>query len=343
MSGTSLDGIDIAYCTFTKKTKGWNYKIEIAETFKYDHKWVEILSDIHQKDALNLVKYHIEYGYYTGKLVNLFIQEHHINPEFIASHGHTVFHQPQNKLTFQLGDGNAIATRTNLPVICDFRTKDVLAGGQGAPLVPVGDGLLFPEYDYCLNLGGFANISYEKNKTRIAYDICPVNKALNYFAKKENRAFDYEGKLASKGKLLIPLLNKLNNISFYQKQPPKSLSREWFEKVFLSEISSAGYSNRDILRTLTEHIAVLIALSTNKTAKRKILITGGGAKNAFLIEKIKHHNQNDLIIPDEFLIDFKEAMIFAFLGVLRLRNEINCLKSVTGANKDTSCGIIFRP
>ena len=342
MSGTSLDGVDLAFCHFTKKSKKWNFKIIKAETFEYPKYWINKLKHLPNSKPDEINKSHVEYGHFLGELAKKFIAENNFTPEYIASHGHTIFHEPEKKITFQLGDGAAIAASSGLSVIYDFRSLDVELGGQGAPLVPIGDKLLFGEYESCLNLGGFSNISFEKKEKRIAFDICPVNIILNQFARNLGKDFDKDGALAQSGKINQQLLNDLNNQNFYKKPPPKSLANEWLQREFIPLLNNFNISTIDKMRTLVEHFAIQIANSSSTSITGKILTTGGGAFNKFLISRIKHYNQNKIIIPDKEIIEFKEAMIFAFLGVLKLRNEVNCLSSVTGASRDCCGGKLFR-
>ncbi len=341
MSGTSLDGVDVAFCVFKEISGKWDFEIVKAETFPYENYWIKKLKNLHSKDALTFVKIHSEYGYFLGKLTSLFLSKHKLKPDFISSHGHTIFHQPDKSITFQIGDGAAIATNTRLPVVCDFRSLDVKLGGQGAPLVPVGDKKLFSEYDFCLNLGGFANVSFDKKGKRIAFDICPVNIILNELASELNKKFDDKGEIAASGIINKNLLTELNNLEFYKKSPPKSLSKEWLEKFFIPVINYYQIPIKDKLRTITEHIAMQVSASTLNSSLKKIFVTGGGVFNDFLIKRIKAQTNHQIIIPDERIIKFKEALIFAFLGVLRLRIEVNCLKSVTGARKDNIGGVVY--
>ena len=259
MSGTSLDGLDIAYCIFIFEDGKWTYQITKATTIHYSAKWKIRLSTLQEKSALELTKTNVEYGYYIGDQVNKFIKENKFQPDFIASHGHTIFHQPNDRFTLQIGDGNAIAATTSLPVIYDFRSLDVALGGQGAPLVPIGDRLLFSNFDFCINLGGFANISFEKENQRIAFDICPVNIVLNELAIAENKSFDEGGKLAESGEVNITILAELNELKYYKMKAPKSLGREWVEENIFPIFSKYKVSNIDLLTTFTEHIAVQIS------------------------------------------------------------------------------------
>jgi anhydro-N-acetylmuramic acid kinase len=341
MSGTSLDGVDLALCRFQNDNNKWSFEIEKAVTVPYDAAWKSKLSNIHQRDAFALALAHVEYGKYLGTLVKDFASDS--KADFVSSHGHTIFHQPSIGLTLQLGEGAALSAACGLPIVCDFRTTDVALGGQGAPLVPIGDKHLFSEYQFCLNLGGIANISFEKNGSCIAYDICPVNMVINYLSQLKGKDFDKDGELASKGNLSNELLMQLNQIDYYSKAYPKSLGREDFELKYLNLINHTSTSVEDKLRTFCEHIAIQIsnAINSSSNSKSSLLITVGGALNKFLIERLQAHCKAEVVIPEKSIIDFKEALIFAFLGVLRWRNEINCLQSVTGAKKDSCGGAVY--
>jgi len=339
MSGTSLDGLDLALCVFRYRQRKWSFRIEKAHTVPYAGDMKKALREAHSLQAGKLIQFDHEYGQWIGKQCNDFLRNVTPLPDLIASHGHTVFHQPEKGYTFQAGNGHNIAVETGIPVVYDFRSTDIALGGSGAPLVPAGDELLFSEYDYCLNLGGFSNVSYKANRQRIAFDICPVNITLNYEAEKLGYAFDRDGKLGQKGVIIEELLHRLNSLPFYNIPPPRSLMREWFEKDFLPCL--ANYSNNvDILRTLYEHIADRIASALNSFRKGKMLVTGGGARNSFLISLIKRNCKHELVLPDPVIIDFKEAMVFGFLGLLRYLGKINCYRSVTGAVRDSSAGIL---
>ncbi|EJL69031.1 anhydro-N-acetylmuramic acid kinase [Chryseobacterium populi] len=340
MSGTSLDGLDICFVKF-EKHDSWNFQILKAETVSYPKDWENRLRNSINLSAEELLELNAEYGFYLGKSVNEFILKHQIkNIDLIASHGHTVFHQPQRKFTLQIGDGRAIKLETGLPVIYDFRTQDVLMGGNGAPLVPIGDELLFSQYDACLNLGGFSNISLRSGHKRIAFDIAPVNIILNQLVQKFNKSYDENGSLAKTGKVNQDLLNSLNSLSFYRQSHPKSLGIEWCHKNISPLLNSNDVDTIDVLATFTEHIALQISQIINESGIENILFTGGGTYNTFLIEKIKGRTKAEIIIPEKEIIEYKEALIFAFMGVLRLNNEINVLASTTGSSHDHSSGIM---
>lgn len=340
MSGTSLDGLDIAYCRFKESEDTWTFEMVHADCVAYNEQWKQKLSNAPRSTALDLALLHVEYGHFLGNKVKEFIEKHKANPvDVIASHGHTVFHQPEKKLTLQIGSGAAIASVTGIKTVADFRTTDVLLGGQGAPLVPIGDVKLFSKYDYCLNIGGIANMSFDQNRKRVAYDICPANMVLNELAKKEGKEFDEDGALAKSGTVNAHLLAELNKLAYYQLSAPKSLGREWVEEFVFPLIRRYDLTTADQLATLTEHISEQIAINCKHS--KNLLITGGGAFNGFLVERIRAKLEAEVIIPDDMTMKFKEALIFAFLGVLRLRNEVNCLASVTGASRDSIGGVIY--
>ncbi|MCQ4034924.1 anhydro-N-acetylmuramic acid kinase [Kaistella montana] len=340
MSGTSLDGLDICCATFTKENSRWKFKIQHAETLSYSTTWEDKLrNSIHLKPE-ELLALNSEYGFYLGEKVKEFINKHSLkNIDLIASHGHTVFHQPQKKFTLQIGDGRAIKILNKIPVVYDFRSQDVLMGGNGAPLVPIGDELLFSEFDACLNLGGFSNISFKKEGKRIAFDIGSVNIVLNKFAQLLHQKYDESGNIAKKGNINQEILSLLNSMEFYQKTPPKSLGIEWVNKHIFPKLSSETPEN--VLATFTEHAADQIAKVFNDFNLKNVLFTGGGTYNTYLLESIKRKTETEIIVPEKGIIDFKEALIFALMGVLKLNNEINVLSSATGSSENHSSGIVI--
>ena len=339
MSGTSLDGLDIACCVFSRDG-GWKYRILEAKTVAYSSDWLDKLRLTPSMDGETLARTGVEFGRFIGQHVKELADLSGFAADFVASHGHTVFHQPERGFTLQIGDGNTIAVQTGLPVIYDFRSLDVALGGQGAPLVPIGDRLLFGEYACCLNLGGIANLSFEMDNARMAFDVCPANMMLNHLAALAGKSFDQGGELAAAGTLDADLLNRLNGLQHYAKVGSKALGREWFEYNILPLISGSSSSVADRLATAVEHIAIQIAASVPGLSRGKMLVTGGGALNHFLISRIREHTGMEIIVPDMELVHFKEALVFAFLGVLRHLNEINCLASVTGASRDSSAGVM---
>ncbi|MFZ4521545.1 MAG: anhydro-N-acetylmuramic acid kinase [Bacteroidales bacterium] len=341
MSGTSLDGVDIAFCQFTYSEGRWTFHVPCAETISYSDDWKRALSQVETGSAIEFVNTDVDYGHLLGHLTREFILRHNIQPDFIASHGHTIFHQPDRRITSQIGRGSAIAAETGHRVVCDFRSTDVALGGQGAPLVPIGDMLLFKEFDFCLNIGGFTNISFQSGDQRIAYDICPANIVLNQLASRLGLEYDADGDLAASGVVNDHLLEAFNALPFYAMEFPKSLGKEWVLKNIFPLMDHSGYSIPDLLATFCEHIAMQVALSSGANGQSKMLITGGGAFNKHLIGRIIHHAAPQIFLPSALTINFKEAMIFAFLGVLRWRNETTCLQSVTGAIRDSSSGAIY--
>ncbi len=340
MSGTSLDGLDLAYCEFAK-SNSWSFRLGACATYPYPAVLAELLTKSTTLSGLELTMLDHQLGDFMGLCVEKFLNQHtQLKVDFIASHGHTIFHQPEKKFTLQIGNPYKIQQHTGLAVVSDFRQADVQAGGQGAPLVPIGDQLLFSEYDYCLNLGGFANISYENADARIAFDICPFNIVNNLYAQQMGYAYDDQGKLAREGKCIEALGRSLDQLSFYGNLRPKSLGTEWLAENFQPVLDKYRKENpKDILHTLALHQAKQIAKIINKP-KSRVLVTGGGAYNTFIIETLQNLLSVDqqIIIPDANLLEFKEALIFAFLGVLSLRNECNSLSSVTGATHDTLGG-----
>ncbi len=342
MSGTSLDGVDLAHINFEIKNGKWFYKIFECDTISYSNEMISKLKNGIHFSSIELSELNIEYTNLLGNIISEFIAKKNIsNLDAVCSHGHTILHQPQNGFTLQIGNLPEIAKITNQKVVCDFRVQDVLLGGQGAPLVPIGDKILFSEFDYCLNLGGFSNISFEENNERIAFDISPVNTVLNFYANTFGLEYDDKGKISESGNISLELFDELNKLEFYQKSYPKSLGFEFVKEIVLPILENYPISTEDKMRTFTEHIAFQIG-EILQTKTGKLLISGGGVYNDFLIDRIKNHlPKTEIIIPDEKTIKYKEALIFALLGVLKLRNEVNVLASVTGAKQNHSSGEVF--
>lgn len=342
MSGTSLDGIDLALLHFHFDGEKWTFDIGVAETIAYNNQWIEKLKNGVNCTNDQLTTLNQDYTQLLGNIIRSFIEKHQLkNIDAVCSHGHTILHQPQNGFTLQIGNLPEITAICNQKVVCDFRVQDVQLGGQGAPLVPIGDRLLFSEFDYCLNLGGFSNISFEQDGKRIAFDISPVNTVLNFYANQLGFDYDDRGKIAQSGKLHSALLDALNALDFYQKPFPKSLGFEYVKEVVLPLIESYSIPKEDKMRTFVEHVAIQIA-NTLPINKGTLLVTGGGAYNDFMIERMRHYMPELVItIPEPKVLEFKEALIFGLLGVLKLRGEINVLSSVTGAKTDHSSGVIY--
>jgi anhydro-N-acetylmuramic acid kinase len=342
MSGTSLDGLDMAYCTFYKKVHHWNFDFHIGETVAYSSDWKARLKGAMDISGYDLSMLHVELGQLHGEWVKEFISKNNIDAvDAICSHGHTIFHNPQQSLTLQIGSAPHIAAATGFPVVADFRTKDVALGGQGAPLVPIGDALLFSEYQACLNLGGIANVSFDSNGSRVAGDISICNILLNAIAARVNRDYDKGGEIARAGNVIEALLEKWNAISFYENPLPKSLGREFFETNYALDLEPNEHSVEDLMRTATEHIAIQISNALSKYEINTTFVTGGGAFNEFLVERIRQLSGVEIQIPSTEIIQFKEAIVFGFLGVLRLSGDVNTLRSVTGAAQDSIGGAIW--
>ena len=353
MSGSSLDGMDIAFVELEEKGGKWSYRILEAECFSYDDCWTGKLLNATTLAASEFVKLHTDFGHLTGEMVNRFIQEKNLAYKvgLISSHGHTVFHVP-GSYTVQIGDGAAIAAKTSLPVISDLRALDVALGGQGAPIVPMGEKLLFSDHRFFLNIGGIANISFNGGSVYDAFDVCPANRVLNMLALKMGLSFDKDGSLASTGRINEILLDKLNVLDYYQKDFPKSLANQFGTDVVYPIINNASISEEDKLATYVEHIAMQIGTSvSNILIKRnhapsdeKMLITGGGALNTYLVSRIRHHLAPfgiGVVVPDVQTVQYKEALIMALLGVLRWREEETVLQSVTGATRASIGGALW--
>lgn len=338
MSGTSLDGLDLCHVIFNLENLS-DFKIANSTTISYPKKISEKLHNIVKKNINQINKIDIEYGTFIGESINKFISSFNLNDiDLISSHGHTVFHQPDVGKTLQIGNGMIINKITGIRTVNNFRQQDVKLGGQGAPLVPIGDKLLFKKYKYCLNLGGFVNISIKKRKKIFAYDICPLNTVLNFYSKKIGHEYDYNGNFSKTGIINNNLFNELNELSYYFEKHPKSLGIEFVLGEVFPIIDKYKLSEIDVLATYIKHAAYQI--SKNILDNEKVLISGGGSFNKTLIKSLKNYGIN-ISLPNKLIINYKESLIFALLGYLRLNNEINCLKSVTGATRDHSSGDIF--
>lgn len=341
MSGSSLDGVDLAFCEFRREEGTWDSRIVHCDTTPYPS-WLRVLlEDPSRLSNSEVLELDLLLGTYYAELINDFHRRHNVAPNLIGSHGHTLFHEPAKGITFQAGNGAIIAERTEIIVVNDFRREDVAQGGQGAPLVPIGDKLLFGTYEACLNLGGFANISFDDpHGNRIAFDVGPANLALNRIAQLEGKDFDADGLMAGKGKVDNALLARLNALDYYRQGAPKSLGKEWFREVFIPHSNSPGLSPPDQMATMAEHIAIQLSSAMDLACAKNVLVSGGGALNHTLMERFRHHSGASIHIPSPELVQFKEALIFAFLGLLKYQGEINCLASVTGGISDLSVGTI---
>lgn len=338
MSGTSLDGLDLCHVRYTY-TGQWQFEILNAETTPYSQGWQNQLRTSIHLSADDLFQLNTDYGFYLAEQAKAFISKNQIQHlDIISSHGHTVYHQPSRRFTVQIGDGRAIKTTTGIPVAYDFRSQDVLLGGNGAPLVPIGDRLLFSQYDACLNLGGFSNISFERQGRRMAFDIGPVNIVLNELAAEFGQAYDQDGRLAANGSFCEDLFEKLNALDFYRQPSPKSLGVEWVKMEVFPLLE--GYRPHESITTFTRHAAFQIATVFNEFKIKNVLVTGGGAFNKELLSILRSYSDTEIIVPDQTIVEYKEAMIFALMGVLRLRNDINVLSSATGSRGDHCSGLL---
>lgn len=342
MSGTSLDGIDIAELIFEKQDS-WNYQIRAAETIPYPEEWKKRLSTAIQLGEKQLIEIDKQYTVFLADVIRKFITKYDIRDlDAVCSHGHTIKHEPENGFTLQIGNLPELATFLEQRVVCNFRVQDVKLGGQGAPLVPIGDALLFGDFEFCLNLGGFANVSTSFPCKRIAYDICPVNTVMNYLAEQLGKPFDEGGKIAAEGKLDQTLLDDLNDLDFYHQKPPKSLGMEWVNHFIMPRLENRK-DIADLMHTYAIHVAEQLAGNLKSSSEASVLVTGGGAFNSFLMEELSKRTSTSVVVPSEKLVNYKEALVFGLLGVLRMREEINTLSSVTGASSDHSAGEIYEP
>ncbi|MBL7766912.1 MAG: anhydro-N-acetylmuramic acid kinase [Chitinophagaceae bacterium] len=351
MSGSSMDGLDIAYCRLEETGGQWQYEIVHADCIPFHEEWKNALPNLTSLSAKDLMMAHTAFGRWMGEAILEFISTHQLQYKvhLIASHGHTVFHDPAKGLSFQLGDGATIAATTGLPVVSDLRNMDVALGGQGAPIVPIGEKLLWKDFDYFLNIGGISNISIT-HPHRLAFDVCPANRVLNLLAQKLGKPYDENGHEASIGTVHVRLLHELNALDYYRQAPPKSLANEFGSEVIMNILQGYEISVQDKLRTMVEHIvdqverALPSGLQTTDTTNQQMMVTGGGALNTFLIQCLQSRlqaRQIDLIVPDSTLIQYKEALIMALIGVLRWREESNVLQSVTGASRDSVGGALW--
>jgi anhydro-N-acetylmuramic acid kinase len=346
MSGSSMDGIDLAHCRITSDNGQYSYTIEECETFEYDEIWRLRLSQIRKADALGYSKTDVFYGHYIGHLINKFVAKYNIKADLVASHGHTVFHYPEELITRQVGDGASMSAICHLPVVTDFRSMDVAKKGQGAPLVAIGDQMFFDEYDFCLNLGGFANISGKIGEFRVSFDICPANILLNRVARDLNQEYDHDGEIASQGTINYKLLENLNNIDYYGMPFPKSLNRDWINNELWQIVKEGDkLTPQDKMKTFVDHIGIQISksldyLSAKKSAGKKVLVTGGGAFNTVLMDHIRTHSEAEFIVPDAKLVKYKEALVFALMGVMRVENQVNIIKTFTGAKSNSISGAL---
>lgn len=337
MSGSSMDGLDLVLATFWRESQGWRFAIDQCETIDFP---AYLYQNLQKAPSLSLAHQNNldrNFGLWIANEITIFSRK--CTPDLLAIHGHTVEHAPEKGISKQLGCGQTIADCTKIRTVTEFRTADVKIGGQGAPLVPVGDFELFNAYDACLNLGGIANISIRNLK--LAGDICPCNQVLNHYAGQLGMKYDDKGSTARKGKVDEGMMVKLRKIPFFETTFPKSLPNHFISQEILNSVTPL-----DGLRTYTEFIAKNIAkmLPHASDKKKRLLISGGGAYNDFLIELLRMEVANwEIYLPPKEIIEFKEALIFAFLGLKKIRGEVNVLKSVTGGKYDTSSGTIHLP
>lgn len=348
MSGSSMDGLDIAYCTFEEIGGKWSYQINTAECIPFDAEWKQTLQQLTSLTARDLMFAHTNFGRWMGHAILDFITKYDLEHKvhLIASHGHTVFHSPDQHMTFQLGDGATLAALTKLPVVSDLRNMDIALGGQGAPIVPIGESYLWKDYSNFLNIGGISNITILQQNTPLAFDICPANRILNTLANELHLSYDHNGTEAAKGTISQELLEALNGLDYYKLQGPKSLSNEFGTDIVLPLIQQYTCSVQDKLATVCEHIAYQLknVFETHQITNQSLFITGGGALNSFLVSRMEAHlsvYNIQIVIPDELTLQYKEALVMGLIGILRWREEVNVLSSVTGASRSSVGGALW--
>lgn len=353
MSGSSLDGLDMVFAHFQERGGVWNYAIQASACAPYDAEWTARLRGATGLNAEAYLRLHADYGRYLGDQVLAFMkaQDFELQVDLIGSHGHTTFHDPALGLTAQLGEGAALAARTGLAVVSDLRALDVAFGGQGAPIVPIGEKHLFSEYPLLLNLGGIANVSVFGPGGPQGCDVCPANRVLNELAAEWNAPYDADGRWASQGQVQQQLLEQLNALEYYRAVPPKSLSNAYGLETVLPLIQRWEGPLEDKLCTYVEHIAWQLrnALElyyghTPQEPAARMLITGGGALNGYLVSRIAARLSGlgiEACVPDAATVLYKEALIMAFMAVLRWRQEPNVLSSVTGASRSSIGGALW--
>lgn len=341
MSGTSLDGLDIAYCKFTESSC-WSFDILAFKTYSYQPSFQNRLRDAVSISDHKLNQLSADFGDLMSVYLIDFKRQFNITlVDLVASHGHTIFHNPEQGFTLQIGDPEPIYKTLSIPIVYDFRTADISRGGQGAPLVPIVDRLLFSSYGACLNLGGFSNISFDVKAQRVAFDICPVNIVLNHLANQIGMMYDADGIMAKKGRVDVPTLNALNELPYYKKSFPKSLAWEWVDACIFPILEKSNLSTNDALRTFVQHIVEQISSVVKRNQLTSVLISGGGAYNTFLIDELNKLNPSVYCTANAQITEGKEAMAFGFLGLLKFLNRVNVLSSVTGSDKDHISGLIF--
>lgn len=355
MSGSSLDGLDVVHCLMeiSREPVAVSWKLLAGETLPFSDLWTRRLANLPQQSAMSFAQTNVYFSYYMAELVNDFIRRHNLKPDFIASHGHTIFHYPDKRFTTQIGDGGALAAATGFPVVCNFRTQDIALNGEGTPLAPAADRYLFPGYDFYLNLGGIANITANIDGKYIAFDTAPANQIFNALAQLSGADYDLNGQLAANGKVLPDLAEALSQNNYYQKPYPKSLDNQWIRRQVLPLYYEYPGSVEDRMCTAVQQLVdeTIRAIKTilHKEAFNKdryrMLVTGGGAFNLFLVKTLKEKAMTELdleiVLPEKNIIDFKEAILMVLLGVLRMENLPNCFASVTGAKRDTVGGAVY--
>jgi len=338
MSGSSLDGLDLAMCHFTTE---YDFVLGKNTCIPYSQKWEQRLAASKGLNHKQICLLEADYSLYTSTLIRDFIQDE--SPDYISSHGHTLLHSPDEHYSYQLSKGSYMAAHLGVPVISDFRLQDMAKGGQGAPIAPVVEKYIFNGYDSYLNLGGICNCSFHNDNEITAYDIGPCNQLLNALAKLKGKAYDHNGEIAKTGKVIKALYQGAISHPFYSKDYPKSLDNQFVQTEFVKEFVNYSATVEDKLRTAVELIVhIIVSEYSEKTST--LFVTGGGAFNTFLISRLRDSLaliKVDLIIPSKEIVECKEAILMALMGYLRVHNKVNVFSSVTGATSNTVAGCIY--
>lgn len=354
MSGSSLDGLDIAFVQFEETGGKWSWHIEAADCKPYPEAWRTRLAGATELSAREYMLLHSEYGHYIGREVRRFMEENELSyrVSLIASHGHTTFHMPPH-MTGQIGCGAAIAAETGLPVVTDLRALDVALGGQGAPIVPMGEKLLFPGERFLVNIGGIANLSVATPGGYVAFDTSPANRLLNLLVAPLGLEYDEDGRIAASGQIDHGVLQQLKSLPYHGETYPKSLPNQFGTDLVMPILSKSGSGRADALRTAVEYIAWAVSSGVTAVIAQtglpvpdgsRLLVTGGGALNSFLVSRIDALLQPmglSAVAADPVTAMYKEALIMGLLGVLRWREESTTLSTVTGATRDSIGGALW--
>jgi len=341
MSGSSLDGLDIAIVHFSPNSDWqllWSYDIP------YTPEWVSRLKNYHLLSSTEYVSLKFDFSRYIGELVGDALGDYSGNVDYVSFHGHTLLHLPEKGITEQIGNGGVLAAILNIPTITDFRTQDVTKGGVGTPLAPLVELNLFKGHDYYLNLGGIANITKLIDAAKLmAYDVCPCNQVLNYFSNQMGKDYDEGGEIARSGTINKNLIDYLNSIPYFDQNPPKSLDNNWIMNEVIPNFPAGKIE--DTLHTFCNWVAECIANEVEESKASSLMVSGGGAHNTYFMECLTSRLSSkncELHLPSKEIIDFKEAILMSLMAYKYINGESNVLCSVTGASSDSIGGALYK-